>query len=109
MVFNRHVFATDGKGVVMCPPVNFGCTTFSLDPPSQKEPLQGGVKRAFSHLEHVVRHLLQVLGDAISVHRSADERPEDQQVERARKQFRCISCPHRLSMGGWRRINRSVK
>jgi hypothetical protein len=110
LAFNRQLFAASGRqSVVPRPPIVLGSAPLGLDPPSQQEPLQGGVQRTLAHLEHVIRHVLEVLDNAIAVRSASDERLQDEQVERAGEEFRRVFRSHRLSMGEWRSLGPDVK
>src|SRR6185436_2148442 len=59
-------------------------------PSVQQQPLQRGVERAFADLQHVLRHDLEPVGDAVAMQRPGDERAQDQEVECAREQVRWL-------------------
>ena len=58
-------------------------------------------KRTFAHLQYVIRQGLQILSDAVTVHRLAADRIENKQIEGPGKKIRFRICSsHRLTMGG---------
>jgi len=54
-----------------------------LDELRFQQPLQGWIQRTFFNLKQIVRALLDVLDESISVRRLAAERFEDHHLERA--------------------------
>ena len=72
---------------------------FGLNPTLEKEALEGGIKRAFFHRQHIVGESFDGLGDAVAVKGGAGEGFEDEHVESAGKQIRFLhSSMYRLSM-----------
>src|SRR5262249_11851938 len=64
--------------------VVLGLAPGGLHPTLDQHALQGGIQRALFDLKHVVGRLLDVLGDAIAVHRAqSPQRSEDEHVQRA--------------------------
>ena len=67
--------------------VVLGRAPFSPRPAVDQQPLERGVQRAFTNGEHVGGREPQMLNDAVAVLRAADERLQDQELERAGEQI----------------------
>jgi hypothetical protein len=82
--------------------VVFGSAPFGLNPTVKKETLERRIQRAFADLEDLVGYILQMGGNAISVHRTSTKGFEDEQVERAgEKVAGLVFYSHRLARGVW--------
>src|SRR2546429_7713163 len=79
--------ARGGERVIAGAPVVLGDAPFALDPGGEQQPLQRRIERALADLQHVLRQDFQPLGDAVARRRAGDERPQDEQIERARQQI----------------------
>src|SRR4029079_14282529 len=66
--------------------VVLGIAPFRLDQPLLLQPVQRRIERSLVHLQHVLRELLDPLGDSPSMHRVTGERAQDQEIQRALKQ-----------------------
>src|ERR1700722_2618067 len=67
------------------------CAPERADPAAMLKPVQRGIERSLLHLEHVLRHMLNHVGNGVSVSRTGDQRPQNQHVERSL---------HHLGVGG---------
>src|SRR5262245_9434224 len=72
-----------GERIEAGPPVVLRRAAFGADEPALFEALQGGIERAVVDNQHVARLRLDRARDALSVLRAEDERPEDQEIQRA--------------------------
>src|SRR4051812_24544660 len=54
-----------------------------LQPPARLEAMERRVQRALLNLQHVLRHLLQALGDGVAVQRPERDDLQNQKIERA--------------------------
>src|SRR5437016_13706528 len=68
--------------VIARAPVTLRSPPLGFDPSIEQQSLQRGVERALADLEHIVRHGLEVLGDAVPVHPSTGERLEKSRCTR---------------------------
>ena len=80
--FCRKLFASGGGEPVKArPAVVFSLLPLCHQPAFNQHSLQSGIERALLHHQHLFRHLLDMMGDAVAVH-GADARQglEDQHV-----------------------------
>ena len=80
-----------GQRVETRAPVVLGRFPLGLDPALQQQSLKRGTERAFADVKYFVGHGLQIPGDPVAVHRTCDERREDEEVECSRQQFSSVS------------------
>ena len=80
--------ALGGDGVVARAAVVLRRAPFRADPAVEQQPLQRRIQRALADLQHIGGQQADAVGDAVAVLRAARQRPQDQQVERARQQIR---------------------
>src|SRR5215472_7185041 len=81
--FRDQGFApTRRQAIVFRPPIVFRWPPFGINQAVQLQAVQGGVERAFLDAQHLLRDLLNRLGDPVPVHGPARERFQDEHVER---------------------------
>ena len=86
--FGGKLFAArGGECVVAGAAIVLRRTPFGLHPAVEEQPLERGIQRTLADAQHVVGRQTQVLDDAIAMLRSADERLQDQELERARQKI----------------------
>src|SRR5215472_183315 len=82
-----------------CSPVVFRLPPLRRNPTLNQQALQCRVERAFFNLKHVFRHLMNMLGNTVTMHRTPRKRLEDQHIEGSGWNLgpARLSCPHSLS------------
>jgi hypothetical protein len=95
-VRNKALPSRGGERVEARTPVVFRRTPLGGHQSVQKKALESRVQRAFADVKNFIGQRAEVLGDPVTVSRSAAERLQDQHVESAGQQF---VFSHRLSMG----------
>src|SRR5688500_12559004 len=79
--------ALRGQSVKLGAPVVLRRAFLKGDPSTLDQAVQGGVQRSLLHLQHIVRRVLDGLGNGMAVRRPETQRSEDQQVQRALQQL----------------------
>jgi hypothetical protein len=101
---------TRGQPIVLGAPVVLGGAILEGDPSTLDQAMQSWVERALLHLQHIVRAVLDGLGNGMAACRSETQGPEDQQVQRPLQQLDSVAvvfldmlgvelfaCPPRMS------------
>src|SRR5215472_558491 len=73
--------ACGGERVELGRTAGLTLTPFGANPALLLQPVQGGIKRSLLHLQHLVRNLLDALGDRPAMLGFERERLQDQQVQ----------------------------
>ncbi len=87
-----------GDGVVAGPLVVGRLPPLGLDPALLPHPLERRIERPLLHLEHLARHPVEVLRDAVAVHGLHGQRLEDEHVEQPREQLALRRTVHAVAM-----------
>ena len=81
-----------GQPVELRAPVVVRVAPRRLDPALLLEPVERRVEGPLIDLEDILRHLLQALGDAPSMHVARRQRAENEEVERALEEVALFAC-----------------
>ena len=75
-------------------PIGGGDTPLRFDPAGFQHPLQGGIERAFLDVKQIIRGLLDVLGQGVTMQRLALEGLQNHHLQGAGKEVALVVCLH---------------